>query len=33
MVILYTYPQMFGLPDNNPYGLKVDTFLRLVKID
>lgn len=23
---------MFGLPDNNPFGLKVDTFLRLAKI-
>ncbi|QBR85002.1 glutathione S-transferase family protein [Legionella israelensis] len=32
MLILYLYPQMFGLPDNNPFGLKVDTFLRLHKI-
>jgi len=23
---------MFGLPDNNPFGLKVDTYLRLAKI-
>ncbi|CDZ76508.1 hypothetical protein BN59_00778 [Legionella massiliensis] len=33
MIKLYSYPEMFGLPDNNPYGLKVDTFLRLAKID
>lgn len=32
MITLYSYPQMFGLPDNNPFGLKVDTFLRLAKI-
>ncbi len=32
MVVLYSYPQLFGLPDNNPFGLKVDTFLRLAKI-
>jgi glutathione S-transferase len=33
MIHLYAYPQMFGLPDNNPFGLKVETFLRLAKID
>ncbi|WED42455.1 glutathione S-transferase family protein [Legionella cardiaca] len=33
MLILYSYPQLFGVPDNNPYGLKVDTFLRLAKIN
>ncbi len=33
MLKLYCYPKMFGLPDNNPFGLKVDTFLRLAKID
>jgi glutathione S-transferase len=32
MIILYSYPPMFGLPDNNPFGLKVDTFLRLTKL-
>lgn len=32
MVVLYSYPQLFGLPDNNPFGLKVDTFLRLTQI-
>lgn len=33
MIILYSYPELFGLPDNNPFGLKVDTFLRLAHID
>ncbi|STY31039.1 Uncharacterised protein [Legionella wadsworthii] len=33
MIILYSYPELFGLPDNNPFGLKVDTFLRLAKIE
>lgn len=33
MITLYSYPELFGLPDNNPFGLKVDTFLRLTKID
>src|SRR5690348_10371118 len=33
MITLYSYPELFGLPDNNPFGLKVDTFLRLAKID
>ncbi|HHF7348425.1 TPA: glutathione S-transferase family protein [Legionella feeleii] len=33
MLILYSYPELFGLPDNNPFGLKVDTFLRLAKIN
>ncbi|WP_454782126.1 glutathione S-transferase family protein [Legionella sp. WA2022007384] len=33
MIILYSYPELFGLPDNNPFGLKVDTFLRLTQID
>ncbi len=33
MITLYLYPEMFGLPDNNPFGLKVDTFLRLTDID
>lgn len=32
MVVLYSYPQLFGLPDNNPFGLKVDSFLRLAQI-
>ena len=33
MITLYSYPPMFGLPDNNPFGLKVDTFLRLTQIE
>ncbi|KTD66616.1 hypothetical protein Lsan_0561 [Legionella santicrucis] len=33
MIILYSYPELFGIPDNNPFGLKVDTFLRLTEID
>lgn len=33
LITLYSYPQMFGLPDNNPFGLKVDTFFRLAKIN
>lgn len=33
MITLYLYPEMFGLPDNNPFGLKVDTFLKLAKIN
>ncbi|CEK11725.1 glutathione S-transferase family protein [Legionella hackeliae] len=32
MLVLYSYPELFGVPDNNPYGLKVDTFLRLTQI-
>lgn len=31
MITLYSYPGMFGLPDNNPFGLKVEAFLRLAK--
>jgi glutathione S-transferase len=33
VLVLYLYPGLFGLPDNNPFGLKVDTFLRAEKID
>jgi len=33
MITLYLYPELFGLPDNNPFGLKVDTFLRLTKLE
>ncbi|MBK3773371.1 glutathione S-transferase family protein [Azospirillum sp. YIM DDC1] len=29
MITLYTYPYLYGLADNNPYGLKVVAFLRL----
>ncbi|SAK81208.1 hypothetical protein AWB79_05297 [Caballeronia hypogeia] len=29
MITLYSYPPLFGLEDNNPFGLKVFAFLRL----
>jgi len=29
MITLYSYPPLFGVADNNGYGLKVFTFLRL----
>lgn len=33
MITLFSYPQMWGLLDNNPYGLKVHAFLRLVNLN
>lgn len=32
MIILYLYPGLFGLEDNNPFGLKVATFLKMTKL-
>src|SRR3954469_23468745 len=29
MIVLYSYPGLFGLADNNPFGLKVYAFLKL----
>ncbi|MCC6781047.1 MAG: glutathione S-transferase family protein [Hyphomicrobiales bacterium] len=29
MIVLHSYPELFGLPDNNPFGLKVYAFLKL----
>jgi glutathione S-transferase len=29
MIILYSYPELFGVADNNPFGLKVFAFLKL----
>ncbi|WP_051328618.1 glutathione S-transferase family protein [Geminicoccus roseus] len=29
---LFSYPGLFGLSDNNPYGLKVATFLKLCRL-
>jgi glutathione S-transferase len=29
MLTLYSYPELFGVADNNPFGLKVYAFLRL----
>ncbi|MBV8577387.1 MAG: glutathione S-transferase N-terminal domain-containing protein, partial [Acetobacteraceae bacterium] len=32
MITLYSYPALFGVADNNGYGLKVFAFLRLVNL-
>ena len=32
MITLYSYPELFGVADNNGYGLKVFAFLRLVGV-
>jgi glutathione S-transferase len=32
MITLYSYPALFGVADNNGYGLKVFAFLRLVRL-
>ena len=32
MITLYSYPALFGVADNNGYGLKVFAFLRLVAL-
>jgi glutathione S-transferase len=32
MPTLYSYPDLFGVADNNPYGLKVYAFLKLCKL-
>jgi glutathione S-transferase len=29
MIVLYSYPELFGVADNNGYGLKVFAFMRL----
>src|SRR4051812_14437971 len=29
MLTLFSYPDLFGVADNNPYGLKVFAFLKL----
>jgi len=31
MIILYSYPALFGVADNNGYGLKVFAFMRLAR--
>jgi glutathione S-transferase len=33
MITLYSYPELFGLADNNPFGLKVYAFLRLAGLE
>ncbi len=32
MITLYSYPELFGVADNNGYGLKIFAFLRLVDL-
>ena len=32
MITLYSYPTLFGVADNNGYGLKVYAFLRLTGV-
>ena len=32
MLILYSYPSLFGVADNNGYGLKVFAFLKLAEV-
>jgi glutathione S-transferase len=32
MIALYSYPELFGVADNNPFGLKVFAFLKLAGI-
>ena len=32
MITLYSYPELFGVADNNPYGLKVFAFLKLSRL-
>ena len=32
MITLYSYPELFGVADNNPYGLKTFAFLKLCKL-
>src|SRR3712207_8695696 len=31
MLILFSYPGLYGVADNNPYGLKVFAFLKLCR--
>ena len=32
MLTLYSYPELFGVADNNGYGLKVFAFLKLARV-
>src|ERR1700743_3690623 len=32
MITLYSYPELFGVADNNGYGLKVFAFLKLAGV-
>src|SRR5438874_20063 len=33
MITLYSYPELFGVADNNPYGLKIFAFLKLANLE
>jgi glutathione S-transferase len=33
MITLYSYPELFAVADNNPYGLKIFAFLKLSKLE
>ena len=33
MLTLYSYPGLFGVADNNPFGLKIYAFMRLCGLD
>jgi len=32
MLTLFSYPELFGVADNNPYGLKIFAFLKLCNL-
>ena len=32
MIVLFSYPELFGVADNNGYGLKVFAFMRLARL-
>src|SRR6478735_6540104 len=32
VLTLYSYPELFGVADNNPYGLKIFAFLKLCNL-
>jgi hypothetical protein len=32
MLTLYSYPELFGVADNNPFGLKVFAFFKLTRL-
>ena len=33
MITLYSYPELFGVADNNPYGVKIFAFLKLCGLE
>jgi glutathione S-transferase len=33
MITLYSYPELFAVADNNPYGLKVFAFMKLANLE